>query len=238
VSTSTSEVAGGYAYELDGVGKVYGAGRGEAPFAALQDVSVRISAGAFTTVVGPSGSGKSTLLALLGLLDQPSSGCVTIAGRATDRMREKDRCVMRARQLAFVFQAFHLMPHRTVLDNVMLGGLYRGLDRSQRRDQAWAQLARVGLTAKAANRAATLSGGERQRIAIARSLLGSPQILLCDEPTGNLDTTNGTAVVSLLIELSDSGLTVVLVTHDEHIAAMGDHRLSVLDGRVSGDGCG
>ncbi|MGN6253345.1 MAG: ABC transporter ATP-binding protein [Marmoricola sp.] len=235
--SAASSVEDHCAYRLDGVSKVYGGDRGGARFVALRDVSLRIPEGAYATVVGPSGSGKSTLLGLLGLLDQPSSGTICVAGWSMSEANEKIRCRMRAQHLAFVFQAFHLMQHRTVLDNVMLGGLYRGLDRGERRAQAHARLAQVGLSAKADKRAGTLSGGERQRTAIARALLGSPSVLLCDEPTGNLDSANGRAVVALLGELHASGITIVLVTHDEHIAAQGDHRISVVDGQVRGDGC-
>lgn len=225
-------------YRLEGVSKVYGGtAEGDAPFTALDNVTMTIPDGAFTTIVGPSGSGKSTLLSLLGLLDRPSSGAISIDGIGLGEAKERRRCAMRSSHLAFVFQAFHLMQHRTVMDNVMLGGLYRGLNRAERQRQAGLCLEQVGLGSKTTNLASTLSGGERQRTAIARALVGEPRILLCDEPTGNLDTRNGEAIASLLTELSQSGITIIMVTHDPAIAALGNHKVHVIDGKVSGDGC-
>lgn len=224
------------AFELEDVTRVYGNTSSTEPqFLALRQVCLSIPAGAFTTIVGPSGSGKSTLLGLLGLLDRPSEGRVTIAGHETAHLSERDRCRLRAVHLGFVFQSFHLMQDRTVLENVMLGGLYRGLTRRQRQLESSERLADMGLADKLTNRAATLSGGERQRVAIARALVGSPDILLCDEPTGNLDSTNGELVVAALRTLADQGITVVMVTHDPAIAAMGNHRIQVRDGRVNAD---
>lgn len=225
-------------YELDGVCKVYGGARpGEPSFTALSDASFTIADAGLVTIVGPSGSGKSTLLGLLGLLDVPSAGQIQIAGLAVDSDNERHRCALRAALIGFVFQSFHLMDRRTVLENVMLGGLYRGLSRSECERQALHQLERVGLEAKSQTKAGTLSGGERQRTAIARSLIGNPEVLLCDEPTGNLDSANGASIVRLLDELNGSGITVVIVTHDQQIAARGTQQILVRDGRVSGDGC-
>lgn len=225
------------AIELTNVSKSYGnPGDDEPVFHALRDVGLSIPVGTLTTIVGPSGSGKSTLLGLMGLLDEPTSGQLVLAGHSTSIATESELCALRSTYLGFVFQAFYLMPHRTVIDNVMLGGLYRGLSRQERQRQATERLDMVGLGSKVANLAGTLSGGERQRTAIARALVGTPQILLCDEPTGNLDTRNGEAVVGLLTDLSTAGLSVVIVTHDPSIAALGDHQVHVIDGRVSGDG--
>jgi putative ABC transport system ATP-binding protein len=220
------------AFALHGVTRTYGPA--SQAFHALRDVDVTIPYEAMTTVVGPSGSGKSTLLSLLGLLDRPTSGTLTVAGQDTTGASDRERGTLRASHLGFVFQAFHLMPHRTVLDNAMLGGVYRGLTRRQRQTEARERLEHVGLGTKSANLAGTLSGGERQRTAIARALVGSPPVLLCDEPTGNLDSVNGKRVVDILTDLAAAGTTVVLVTHDPTIAALGDCRLHVNDGRVSG----
>lgn len=225
------------AFELTDISKAYGDNHGDEPtFYALRDVRLHIPAGGLTTIVGPSGSGKSTLLGLLGLLDRPTHGQLSVAGHDMTDASEKTRCALRARHLGFVFQAFHLMPRRTVTDNVMLGGLYRGLTRRQRQLEAVLRLDEVGIGHKCAERAETLSGGERQRVAIARALVGSPDVLLCDEPTGNLDSKNGRAVADLLVELARSGMTVVMVTHDPRIAELGDRTVSVRDGEVSGDG--
>lgn len=226
-----------FAFELLGVGKTYGTPGGSTPaFDALKGVDLSVPSGSLTTIVGPSGSGKSTLLGLLGLLDRPTAGDLLIAGESTADLSERRRCSLRARHLGFVFQAFHLMPERTVADNVMLGGIYRGLGRRERRDEAERLLAEVGLAGKAKQRAATLSGGERQRVAIARALVGRPGILLCDEPTGNLDSRNGERVVEELKRLSATGITVVIVTHDQAVAKLGDYRIRVKDGLVSSDG--
>lgn len=223
------------AFLLADVGKAYGS-EGEPLFDALQGVDLTIPSHTLTTIVGPSGSGKSTLLGLLGLLDRPTSGSLSIAGNATDDLSERARCRLRARHLGFVFQAFHLMADRTVQDNVMLGGMYRGLSRTARIKESERLVANIGLTQKLTQRAATLSGGERQRVAIARALMGAPDILLCDEPTGNLDSHNGRIVVAELERLAGTGVTVVVVTHDPEIATLGTHQIHVQDGRVSGDG--
>ena len=223
-----------HAFRLAGIGRTYGSTGSATPaFEALRDVDLTIAAGALTTIVGPSGSGKSTLLGLLGLLDRPTRGDLSVSGQPTAGLTERARCALRARHLGFVFQAFHLMEDRTVLDNVMLGGVYRGLSRRQRLEESHRLLDDVGLSHKASRRAATLSGGERQRVAIARALVGRPSILLCDEPTGNLDSSNGARVVDELQRLARTGVTVVVVTHDRTIATLGEHRIEVRDGRVT-----
>lgn len=222
------------AFRLQGVGKTYGSpGSGAPAFEALRDVDLTVPSATLTTIVGPSGSGKSTLLGLLGLLDRPTQGDLRISGQATAELTERARCALRARHLGFVFQAFHLMPDRTVTDNVMLGGIYRGMSRRQRGRDAHRLLTDIGLADKVGQRASTLSGGERQRVAIARALVGNPDILLCDEPTGNLDSRNGDRVVDELRRLARTGITVVIVTHDPTIAALGTHRIEVRDGQVS-----
>ncbi|WP_017932767.1 ABC transporter ATP-binding protein [Nocardioides sp. Iso805N] len=222
------------AFELTDVTKAYGDPRGHHPtFVALRRVTLRIPVGGLTTIVGPSGSGKSTLLGLLGLLDRPTEGTLRILGQDTSTVSERRRCALRGQHLGFVFQAFHLMAHRTVLDNVMVGGLYRGLSRPERTSEAMRRLEAVGLRNKSTGRVETLSGGERQRVAIARALVGSPEVLLCDEPTGNLDSRNGEAVADLLVRLAGSGITVVMVTHDPSMAGLGDRTITVRDGEVT-----
>ncbi|MER7559979.1 ABC transporter ATP-binding protein [Nocardioides sp. NPDC126508] len=222
------------ALELIGVSKSYGRPGGKEPvFEALRATDISVLRGAFTTIVGPSGAGKSTLLAQLGLLDVPTAGTIRVLGHELKPTDDRLRRYLRARYLGFVFQAFHLMSHRTVLDNTMLGGLYRGDSRRQRRVDALERLDQVGLGSKVNKPASTLSGGERQRTAIARALVGEPQILLCDEPTGNLDTKNSEAVVDLLGTLTAEGITVVIVTHDSAVAALGSQQLRVVDGQVS-----
>ena len=225
------------AFELAGLSKVYGGLRGGPETLALRDVNLTIPSGLLVTIAGPSGSGKSTLLGLLGLLDQPTSGTIRVAGESATEAHEPARCQLRAMNIGFVFQAFHLMQGRSALENVMLGGLYRGMRRTERADEAIHRLEQVGLGGKARSYARTLSGGERQRVAIARALLGSPKILLCDEPTGNLDSSNGGAVVEILKDLPTSGVCVVVVTHDNDIARLGDQQIRVVDGVVTGDGC-
>lgn len=225
------------AFELTDITKAYGDLNGRRPiFTALRDVTLRIPIGGLTTIVGPSGSGKSTLLGLLGLLDRPTRGTIRVLDRDASGVGERGRCRLRAQHLGFVFQAFHLMHRRSVLDNVMVGGLYRGLRRAERADESLRRLETVGLQHKADVRAETLSGGERQRVAIARALVGSPQVLLCDEPTGNLDSANGKAITDTLLQLAHSGTTVIMVTHDPLIAALGDRTVRVRDGGVTGDG--
>lgn len=199
---------------------------------ALLPFDLDIPAGGLVTVAGPSGSGKSTWLSLAGLLDRPTSGTVALDGQETTTLSEIDRTDLRGRMIGFVFQAFHLMPLRTVTENVELAGLYQGMDRATRRDQAAEALAVVGLTPRAMARAGQLSGGEQQRVAIARGLVGAPRLLLCDEPTGNLDTATGAGIVTILERLAATGITVVVVTHDPDLAARGTIRVEIRDGRV------
>ncbi|WP_300679657.1 ABC transporter ATP-binding protein [Nocardioides sp.] len=216
---------------LRGVGRVFDR---DVKVPALVDVDLEITAGSLTTISGASGSGKSTLLNILGLLYRPTTGSYLLDGADTGAMSDRERSAMRAETLGFVFQAFHLMARRTVLDNVMMGTLYRGLPRRRRQELALDALTSVGLDSRADQPARTLSGGERQRVAIARSLVGAPRLLLCDEPTGNLDSANGTAIVELLRGLlATRAIALVVVTHDPAIAAVGDRQFRVADGRVA-----
>jgi putative ABC transport system ATP-binding protein len=197
---------------------------------ALRDATFEVHAGDFTTIEGPSGSGKSTLLHLLGLLDRPTAGSYVLAGHDTARIDERERSWLRATAIGFVFQSFHLLDTRSALHNVELALMYRGFRAREAERRAAATLDRVGLGSQLHQLTNTMSGGERQRVAIARALVGEPDVLLCDEPTGNLDSTNGAAVMGLFEELNRQGSTVVLITHDTAVAAAGTRRRRIVDG--------
>jgi putative ABC transport system ATP-binding protein len=196
---------------------------GPPPVEVLRHVDMDVSAGEVVAVLGSSGSGKSTLLNVLGCLDTPTSGSYQVEGREVSALAERDRCALRASMFGFVFQAFHLLTHRSVEENVGMAFLYNASDaprigasdRSRRVDEA---LGRVGLSHRKAFRPMLLSGGERQRVAIARALVARPRVLFCDEPTGNLDTANGERVLDLFDELRAEGIAIVMVTHDLAVA--------------------
>jgi putative ABC transport system ATP-binding protein len=183
--------------------------------------------------MGPSGSGKSTLLNLLGLLDRPTEGTYRLAGRDVQDLKDAERSRIRARQVGFVFQSFELMNHRSSLENVMLAGMYAGVPKERRLVRAREALNAVGLPDRENQAPQHMSGGERQRVAIARAIAGDPTILLCDEPTGNLDTANSKRVVSLLDSLNQSGMTIILITHDPEVAASGSRTFQIRDGLIS-----
>jgi putative ABC transport system ATP-binding protein len=193
-------------------------------------VRLRVERGEYLSVVGPSGSGKSTLLTTLGLLDKPDAGSYRLDGIETTSLDDGGRTALRGSRIGFVFQAFHLLPHRSVVENVGLAELYQKVDRRDRTERAEAALARVGLAHRTKFRPDRLSGGERQRVAIARALLGEPSLLLCDEPTGNLDNANTAAVLDLFDDLQAQGVTLVVITHDEVVSARADRRVRIDDG--------
>ncbi|MFI7364631.1 ABC transporter ATP-binding protein [Streptomyces sp. NPDC050149] len=198
--------------------------------AALRPCDLVIRRGEFVTVVGPSGSGKSTFLNIAGLLDAPTSGTYLLDGLDTGALKDGDRTALRGRRIGFVFQSFHLLPHRSALENVTLAMVYSGVPRKERRQRANEALVRVGLGHRVASLPTTLSGGERQRVAIARALVARPSLLLCDEPTGNLDTANAQSVLALLAELHADGMTVLVITHDPEVAGRGTRTVTIRDG--------
>ena len=203
---------------------------GPPPVPALAPTDLTVHPGEYVTVVGRSGSGKSTLLNILGLIDRPTAGSYLFGGVDTATMSQARRTSLRARRIGLVFQAFHLLSHRTAEENVALGLLYRGVPRGERQQAAREALARVGLGDRTRALPIELSGGERQRVAIARALVGRPALLLCDEPTGNLDSTTAEGVLDLITELHDAGLTVVMITHDRAIAERAQRLVSITDG--------
>jgi macrolide transport system ATP-binding/permease protein len=214
--------------ELTKVGKNYGIG----PIVtALVDIDLVVDRGDWLSISGPSGSGKSTLLNIIGCLDQPTSGSYRFDGIETTTLNESERAGLRSQRIGFVFQSFHLLPYRTVLENVMLAEIYRGQPQQGRRDRAARAIARVGLAHRTDFLPMKLSGGECQRVAIARAIVGDPSLLLCDEPTGNLDSTNSANILEIFHELNRDGLTLAVVTHDEGVANHASRRVQIIDGK-------
>jgi putative ABC transport system ATP-binding protein len=216
--------------KLDKIGKVYRTTEVETQ--ALNDVSLQIDAGEFVAVMGPSGCGKSTLLNILGLLDTPSAGTYEFFGENVSAYSEAQLTTVRRAAIGFVFQSFNLIDDLTVEENVEVALLYRSVPAKERRTRVAEALERVGIAHRARHLPQQLSGGQQQRVAVARALVSAPKVILADEPTGNLDTANGNAVMELLINVAKAGTTVVMVTHSLTYAALAARNIKLLDGRI------
>ncbi|WP_019585406.1 ABC transporter ATP-binding protein [Deinococcus apachensis] len=218
---------------LQGIHKTYA--QGDVVFEALKGVSLQIAQGEMVALMGPSGSGKTTLMQIIGLLDRPGAGSYHLGGRDVTTLSENERAEARNREIGFVFQAFHLLPRQTLLENVEVPLTYAGVPARERRERAMGMLTRVGLADKAGNLPSQISGGQKQRVAIARALAGRPRLLLADEPTGNLDTRTSEEVMALFAELHAEGTTVLIVTHEADIGAYAERVVRVRDGLIERD---
>ena len=216
--------------KLEGIKKVFLTDEVETH--ALSGIQLDIFKGEFVSIAGPSGCGKSTLLSILGLLDSPSDGKYLLNGTPVENLTLADRARIRNREIGFIFQSFNLIGDLTVYENVELPLTYRGMPAAERRQRATAALERVGMGHRAKHLPSQLSGGQQQRVAVARALAGSPSVLLADEPTGNLDSKNGDAVMELLRDLHRAGSTIVMVTHDNRFARSADRTVHLFDGRI------
>jgi putative ABC transport system ATP-binding protein len=219
--------------QLEGVSKVFYTEEVETH--ALRDVHLRIQPGEFVAIAGPSGCGKTTLLSILGLLDTPTSGEYRLVGEPVARLTGSQRAQIRNREIGFVFQAFNLIGDLTVYENVELPLTYRNMPSAERKQRVHDALERVGMGHRVNHYPAQLSGGQQQRVAVARAIVGTPSVLLADEPTGNLDSTNGEAVMDLLKELHAGGATIVMVTHDPRYAEFSDRTVHLFDGQIVED---
>lgn len=204
-------------------------------FPALKEVNLSIAAGEFVAIMGPSGSGKSTFMNILGCLDKPTAGHYFLDGRSVAGLGKDELALLRNRTIGFVFQGFNLLPRMSLLDNVALPLIYRGMDREERQQKANDLLARVGLEGYATSMPNKISGGQQQRVAIARALVNRPRMLLADEPTGNLDSHTSEEIMTLFEELNRDGITIVLVTHEADIAQHAKRQVRFLDGRIVSD---
>jgi len=219
---------------LRNISRVYG--HGEAEVRALDGIDLSISHGEFVAIMGPSGSGKSTAMNVIGCLDSPSSGEYLFNGVDVAGLSKDQRALLRRHYLGFVFQGFNLLPRTPALENVELPLIYKGIPPAERRDRAMEALEQVGLAHRANHDPSELSGGQQQRVAIARALAGSPEVLLADEPTGNLDSHRSVEIMELLVRLrAERNLTIVMVTHEDEMAAFADRLIWMVDGRIERD---
>lgn len=219
-----------YLIDIQDVEKLYNEGENEVH--ALDGISLRIAPGEFVAIIGMSGSGKSTLMNMLGCLDVPTDGKYYLNGMDVSQMSENELAEIRNREIGFVFQGFNLISNMDALENVELPLLYRGLPKEERRSLSQEALLRVGLQNRMHHKPAQMSGGQQQRVAIARAIAARPPIILADEPTGNLDSKSGAAVMKILHELNEEGKTIVLITHDDKIAAGAKRTIRIQDGRI------
>jgi putative ABC transport system ATP-binding protein len=217
--------------QLQGINKTYQTDEVETH--ALCEIELDIERGEYLSIEGPSGCGKSTLLSIIGLLDAPTSGSYTLNGRAVASLSASERAAIRNREIGFIFQNFNLIGDLTVEENVELPLTYRGVSKGERRRRVGEVLERVNIAHRARHYPSQLSGGQQQRVAVARALAGNPSVLLADEPTGNLDSAHGAAVMELLAELHESGSTIVMVTHDRRFASYAKRTVGLLDGRLA-----
>ncbi len=218
---------------LEGVQRIFQVG--DEQVHALRDLDLTIEAGEYISLMGPSGSGKSTLLNALGLLDRPSAGRYFLDDRDTTTLDDAEQAAVRARKIGFVFQFFHLIPRLTAFENVELPLMLSGMSPAQRRDRVRSILTRTGLEQRMDHRPDQLSGGQRQRVAIARATVTEPEIILADEPTGNLDSASGAEVIDILEALNGEGITLIVVTHDADIGRRARRRLRMVDGAIAQD---
>ena len=216
--------------ELRGVGRTYGT---DPPVEALRGVDLVVEGGDAISIAGPSGSGKSTLLNVVGCLDRQTSGSYLMDGIEVASLNEDERAALRGRRIGFIFQTFNLLAHRTALENVALSEVYLGLPREGRRERALGALERVDIANRSEFLPAKMSGGQQQRVAIARALMGEPSLLLCDEPTGNLDSGNTEAVLALFDDLVADGMTILVITHDDEVAERMPRQTRIVDGRLT-----
>ncbi len=223
--------------EITNVGKVFLGEEGSTPTVALHGINMHVEKGEFVAIIGPSGSGKSTLLQILGLLDSASSGKYLFNGKAVDHYTEEEQALLRNTSLGFIFQSFNLLARTSVLENVKLPLTYSSVAPRVWDSKAEAKITAVGLTHRMFHEPAQLSGGERQRVAIARALVNEPEIILADEPTGNLDSASGKNIIEILHKLHrEEGHTIILITHDKHIAKTAERIISLRDGAIIWDG--
>ncbi|MBM4171682.1 MAG: ABC transporter ATP-binding protein [Ignavibacteria bacterium] len=218
---------------IEHIAKIYQVGSEEVH--ALADVSLRIDKGEYVAIMGPSGSGKSTLMNILGCLDTPTKGVYNFKGTSVSQMNDNELASIRNKEIGFVFQTFNLLPRSDALHNVELPLIYAGVSSFERKERARAALEHVGLADRMTHKPNELSGGQRQRVAIARALVTSPSIILADEPTGNLDTKTGEDIMSLFLEISGQGNTIILVTHEEYIAEHAERIIRLRDGLIEND---